>query len=759
MVSLAVALGTSATVAYAGDAVAPEDPSKGGGGAGGGGSGDCVTGEPGKWEWGSLQETSGAKLFWPHYRVCFDDENAQRYGYKNRKTIRNNAGKIRDGFANCPTGWDVWYFWGTKENPRVGSTFTRMNFDGRTNIRCGMNDPWGYIFYTTPSSAFGDTTNYPYFEGAQSSAPTLDTKRAKAGEEDPYRSRCTPGSGCATKQFLPLNPLRQDGASCTTLAREPGSAGGLDLSSSTLQASLRNAVEQNVALLTATPYNMAYNVAYDIVLKEIGLRISGNSYVADGIPCSSMIDYIPANPKSVAYAGVCYAPTEAYMSYLTVAGATGGKDIVSDQADLSIRYSQRHKGYADSTIVPGLTDASGGTRGAWRQWIYDEVSSRSSNPAANNYMAYTPDFVKNDGTVYGSVAEAKKVPLDSRAKTAAWVANNATCRVNVLESSETTSGGNVDTTPPEVEISVDAPQLFQVGGKTRAATVTATAAVNAITCGGSLCDNRLTRLTSLNFDLKIASGGNRTYRQCRVGQKRDCDFQVTWGLGGSARKTARIEFYAPTKPGQNIAISVENPRATYERYDRDEAKRCFTQPSPVNPTASNSYCVTTNIVRRYVGEAQIRYTAPFTVPVIGAVTEPAVTSPIRPGGGQSASPRTAAVKSGTAAQLSTETSTAIDETLSTPLPAINVDQSGTVISDQPSGTKEQPYYECQAIIDNQGVIDFYQPFLSGSSWATFDPATLAKLRTAAETAVAQARNNIDIAKRALGARIGACVGL
>jgi hypothetical protein len=506
----------------------PSGPALASGTSGGGGSGGIVDG--GHTDNGTIEckngygVRGGQKEFDRLFPRCRLDGTP-------RKTTTTNLWK----YQYCLVGFDVFRFYGKKGQNPTAWTRSLVNLDQDT-MCAGQAEVM--LFSPNPMDAFET------FDKPEGDAWTKKTGTNRQGQKwnQAANGYLTTGSVIANSATTcdDLNNKPSTDPIAKYWARNPD--GTLNTKYADQRGVLFEKARSQVPAIGEAAATAILNAKWE---GSFPASVDAVKY-DDGLKCSSDVDFATANGTTPTVYGSCYVPLLRRVNLYR-----------QENGDVDYAYFMNNSGgtrYSDDTKADGNFPE-------WRDQITKIVKGAKSSKFGASYKGsprYTP---ASQGTP----------AMEDRNAAAKSAHDNAVC----VQGTASTSDNDVKLTPVQeisrVDLEVDTPSAFQVGGSSRPQTVNVS--VGDVYCktetGEELCSSITNEivptLRQLHFGVDVVGTGG--YRICNGTTGPDCDATVIKKPTRLSESTAAVDrsidlgnfeinFYRATQPGQTVSIRM-----------------------------------------------------------------------------------------------------------------------------------------------------------------------------------------------------------
>jgi hypothetical protein len=545
-----------------------DGPGSGGGSSGGGNyldgdwkCGQQIGGIPGA---GYLKRDGKYRLYYAAPYVKCDGSDP-----KNRFTMSNQRGY-------CPTGFEVYRFYGQEGKQPTAVTRSRLNLPSWCGKPAGDDSPYSFPAQTswddTPGTAPGSPdyiykgTNFHMKDNGLT--PTTYGTR-DTGKLTPTAPTIVKGK-CATVSRK--NPVWEKWASLTERQKIgyrailgqvywKASKNGKWVASGRAAAGLRTGAGYRTNWSPTKTANEGVAPPKD----RNGQYFYFTSFTFDQRNCSTPFNFakvvddatgkIEGNYKPVY--GTCYVPLIRLTQEF--------RDPSTGKKHLAFPELERGQGERISTYYRNdRGNAPAADQNRWRKILKDDYLKRAPKGTAwplNSKGAQLLPAQSHPGE--RSTARLVDAVMYDKQAAAQDFSKYAKC---MLGDAVTLSGLSSSATAVQATAQIDVvgDQVLKSGGALYKATFDISRP--KLMCGASECKPSQATIKSASYDLTIT--GLNGYTECAGSGTAGCDYKVLTKKTGNANTPGQvvIEFYNATAPAERIAVKVTNPKVTYEYH-------------------------------------------------------------------------------------------------------------------------------------------------------------------------------------------------
>jgi hypothetical protein len=544
----------------------------------------------------------------------------------------------------CLVRYEVWRFYGTTEQPVIGTTVSKVHFEDPCANRAAGNTVGiaSRIYYPLTSDWQTSAAVQPYFQrftrknvlnqtvAASNNCTVWHSIGGEARYWDGSRWRDRPVCKPTT-----LPPFKRSGANCS--AMHPNGAYSVQRALNDTDANVREATQ--LALYRIYVDALQKTRDYEYAALWAGLPVGARPTRASDITsvdvdwCASAVSFMgvypqvqgdPNNPTPPPdrVVGACVAAVSRPARIYNPGGSRTlpQRPAFFNPAVLDDSYDDRYSSRLTPTALSIMESPNEQVmsdpdpykyNSQYRAAVYNEVRYRTSDRPGGDYW---PDSFSSYWKWYGKGnLSATDAASSARRMVRCFSQTIPAVLPKVIpENCELTNTCDVrvvEEPGPEgvLHVALQTPQAMRVGGTLRPSTISVRSA--ALYCGAAPCAGELApRLTSASLAFEFTSNSGR-YRACTALTARNCEYYIERAGSGTDR-SLQVFLFSPTNRGESLTVGIKDTTYSYDRaYRRTECRY----------RANGSEDCVISIVYRPVTSDVYRLTAsPTSFTVLGA---------------------------------------------------------------------------------------------------------------------------------------------
>lgn len=427
-----------------------------------------------------------------------------------------------------PTHIEVWRFYGTRENPVMFWSASRVNLSA-----WGSDNAPLVLFAPHPNDAAGAQRN---------------------GFVSPYQGLSATNSSNETVVYTP-STSEVLGFAHTTLPpfrTSPGSCQSL-ISSDNPYRSLPAWAQERLAA-RYNEWAARFSPATGLALSN--LRSMSPMQFDDSIPCGSGVEFsrpdrvLEENPALQPVYGTCWIPVERRATTFT-SGSTG-IPVFNWRTSGGHRYDMTKYAMNSTTTVDPTTGGAPAYHAVWRAAIADEVRTRQAPDLTPTNGSGSGNFTPGDpyNKAYPDL-DYNAFRLTSNRERAAWAAGLfAHCEDGPSLAEPPQMSDPIVAGDATVTVTVNAQNVFMVTPVGNAAPQRVTARSHSFVCSGNCQDPELPSPYVLEVNNQVKVAGTAGYDGFQI-----TDRSSTGRYGSTSY--ADLYFSKPTTPSQKVQVFAE----------------------------------------------------------------------------------------------------------------------------------------------------------------------------------------------------------